>query len=135
PGKGDLQGFFVLDLVILALGRNAPAAQCSNLAAWIKRNCGNAVVSPAGPKDLVNRANPGLDLIDRLDVDHTLGIEEHGVGFVIMGGKGRRYDGMHPGRGVSRQTSQRAGENARANIEECPHPVVSCWPSTHPVEA
>src|SRR5207248_10145001 len=95
--KGDLDSFFVLDLVVLALSRNAPAAKSRDFSMRIERDANDAVLAAARAQNLVDDAHPCLDLVQGLDSDRVLGIEEDGVGFVVVSGKWCRSSGMHPG--------------------------------------
>src|ERR1051325_340603 len=77
--KSNFDSFFLLNFIIFALCRNAPAVQSFDPALGVERDPNDAVVTSAGTKNLVNPSDVGLDFVGGLDVDGFFSVEQHGI--------------------------------------------------------
>src|ERR1700688_609718 len=121
----------VLDLIVLASLRNAPAVQACDFAVGVEGNKGKAVVAAAGPQNFVSDADVGFDFVRRLDGCDGFRIEEHSVCLLVMGGQGSSRRGMHPRRSIppERQWDTRKKTHRRKK-RKLGRASASCWRST-----
>src|SRR5579872_781284 len=147
-GSGDLQQFvfyiideltsfnlrqrgfdrlFILYFIIFPLSWNTPAVESIDLGMSVEGDRGNPIVAAAGPEDLVGDADLGLDLVDRLDVDDSFFVQQHGVGLFVVSGQGCRNKGVHPLRSVAGASREHSGESTDRAQQDSETPAINCW--------
>src|SRR6266478_3553968 len=82
--RGKIERVLLLDRIVLALRRDAPAMQTSDFSARIEIDAYRAMFSPFGPQNLVGLAHLRPDLIHRQNGHVPLGIQQHRVGLLIV---------------------------------------------------
>src|SRR6266403_2249601 len=82
--RGEIERVLLLDRIVLALRRDAPAMQTSDFSARIEIDAYRAMFSPFGPQNLVGLAHLRPDLIHRQNGHVPLGIQQHRVGLLIV---------------------------------------------------
>src|ERR1700756_3574644 len=88
------------DFVVLALGGDAPALHVEDLGFGVDVGDGGATVLAADAEDFVGAASEMPDLAVALNGDDVFGIEENGVGFVVVVGQRDAGERVHPGGSV-----------------------------------
>src|SRR5256885_48311 len=101
-GRRYFHAVFVFYFIISALSGDTPAVQTCHFLIGIEEDKDGSVLTPTGTKDFIRLANYDLDLVSGHNVDVGLGIQQHGVGLLVVFREWRTDGRMHPLRRISR---------------------------------
>src|SRR5579863_1622602 len=105
---GHFRCILVFDFVVLPLRGNTPPVQRLYFSLRIKVNIDRAMFAAFGPQDFVGFSNLSSYLVRGYNGNVSLGIQQDGVGFFVVGRQWSVDQGVHPGGSVA------AGESIRS---------------------